>query len=106
MIQFGLAGPLDWRDCWEKGDYFFQPEVFFNRGIWERSGAYLKQHLYWAMDWDLWLRFAMAGARIVRIPDPLGVSRVHVAQKTTSQEMYLWQIKTILEEYDDVLARP
>ena len=106
LIQFGLAGPLDWRDCWEKGDYFFQPEVFFNRGIWERSGAYLKQHLYWAMDWDLWLRFAMAGARIVRIPDPLGVSRVHVAQKTTSQEMYLWQIKTILEEYDDVLARP
>jgi hypothetical protein len=102
--QFSLHGPLDWCMAWERGDYFFQPEVFFTRAIWERAGAYLKPHLFWAMDWDLWLRCALAGATIVRIPDILGVSREHAAQKTTSQEMYLWQIVGILREYDHMLA--
>lgn len=101
---FDLKGPLKWCESWEKGDYFFQPEVFFKRTLWERAGAYLKPHLYWAMDWDFWLRCALAGARIVRIPDVLGISREHAAQKTTSQEMYLWQIVGILREFDSLLA--
>jgi len=99
-----LHGPLNWSNGWEKGDYFFQPEVFFTRSIWERAGGYLKTHLFWAMDWELWLRCALAGASIVRIPDILGVSREHAAQKTTADEMYLWQIVGILGEYDDLLA--
>ena len=49
------------------------------------SAAILKPHLFWAMDWELWLRCALAGAAIVRIPDILGVSREHTAQKTTSK---------------------
>lgn len=103
-VSFYLGGPLDWCGAWEKGDYFFQPEVFFTRDIWERAGGFLKPHLYWAMDWDLWLRCALAGASVVRIPDVLGVSRVHDAQKTTSDERYLWQVTNILREYDDLLA--
>jgi len=103
-VAFDLARPLNWHNGWEKGDYFFQPEVFFTRDIWERSGGYLKPHLYWAMDWDLWLRCALVGATVIRIPDLLGMSRVHKAQKTTSEELYLWQISTILREYDDLLA--
>ncbi len=103
-VPFDLAGPLDWCTGWEKGDYFFQPEVFFTRALWDRAGGYLKPHLYWAMDWDLWLRCALAGATIVRIPDVLGVSRAHEAQKTTSDEMYLWQIASTLREFDDLLA--
>ena len=104
-LAFDLSGPLDWCDGWEKGDYFFQPEVFFTRDIWERAGGYLKPHLYWAMDWDLWLRCALAGASVIRIPDVLGISREHEAQKTKSDEMYLWQVANILREYDDLLAR-
>lgn len=103
-VAFDLSGPLNWCDGWEKGDYFFQPEVFFTRDIWERAGGYLKPHLYWAMDWDLWLRCALAGATVFRTPDVLGVSRVHEAQKTKSDEMYLWQVANILREYDDLLA--
>jgi GT2 family glycosyltransferase len=103
-VPFDLSGPLNWCGAWEKGDYFFQPEVFFSRNIWERAGGYLKPHLYWAMDWDLWLRCALAGATVFRIPDVLGVSRVHEAQKTKSDEMYLWQVTNILREYDDLLA--
>ena len=104
-IAFDLSGPLNWCNAWEKGDYFFQPEVFFTRDIWERAGGFLKPHLYWAMDWDLWLRCALAGATVIRIPDVLGISRVHEAQKTKADEMYLWQITNILREYDDLLAR-
>ncbi len=104
-VPFDLSGPLNWGDAWEKGDYFFQPEVFFTRDIWERAGGYLKPHLYWAMDWDLWLRCALAGATVMRTPDVLGVSREHEAQKTKSDEMYLWQVTNILREFDDLLAR-
>jgi GT2 family glycosyltransferase len=104
MEPFALHGPLDWCNGWEKADYFFQPEVFFTRSIWNRAGGYLKLQLFWAMDWDFWLRCALAGANIVRIPDTLGISRVHAEQKTTSAEMYLWQIVGILRDYDDLLA--
>ena len=40
----------------------------------------------------------------MRIPDLLGISRVHKSQKTTSDELYLWQIDSILREYDDLFA--
>jgi GT2 family glycosyltransferase len=103
-VPFDLSGPLNWCNAWEKGDYFFQPEVFFTRDIWERAGGFLKPHLYWAMDWDLWLRCALAGATVIRIPDVLGISRVHEAQKTKSDEMYLWQVTNILREYDELLS--
>lgn len=103
-VPFDLSGPSNWCEAWEKADYFFQPEVFFTRDIWERAGGFIKRHLYWANDWDLWLRCALAGATVVRIPDVLGISRVHSAQKTTSNEMYLWQVTNILREYDDLLA--
>ena len=102
--RFDLADPLNWTNCWEKGDFFFQPEVLFTREIWNRAGGYLKKHLYWANDWDLWLRCALAGASIVRIPDVLGRSRVHAQQKTQSDQLYLFQIASILREYDDLLA--
>jgi GT2 family glycosyltransferase len=101
-VELEVEGPLRWADSWEKGDYFFQPEVFFSRDIWERAGAGLKSHLYWAMDWDLWLRFAAAGARVIRIPDVLGVSRVQPEQKTTKEQLYLPQIAGILQEYRHV----
>jgi GT2 family glycosyltransferase len=102
--SFMLKATLNWGESWEKADWFFQPEVVFTREIWERAGGYLKPHLFWAMDWDLWLRFALVGARVVRIPDVIGVSRVHATQKTTGEELYLWQIVGILREYDELLA--
>jgi glycosyltransferase involved in cell wall biosynthesis len=102
VVDYPIEGPIRWADSWELGDYFFQPEVFFKRGIWEAAGGGLKRHLHWAMDWDLWLRFAAAGARVVRIPDILGVSRVHAEQKTSAEELYLPQIVGILQEYKHV----
>jgi hypothetical protein len=96
---------LNWCGAWERGDFFYQPEVLFTHDIWLRAGGYLKPYLHWAMDWDLWLRFALAGATAIRIPDVLGISREHATQKTTATEMYLWQIVNLLREYDQLLAR-
>lgn len=104
-VAFDLSGPLNWCNAWEKGDYFFQPEVFFTRNIWERAGGFIQPHLYWVMDWELWLRFALTDATVIRIPDVLGISREHEAQKTKSDEMYLWQVTNILRDYDRLLAR-
>ncbi len=103
-VPLGLAQQYLWQSSWEQGDYFFQPEVLFTADIWRRSGGFLKQHLYWAMDWELWIRMAMAGASVVHLPDTLGRSRQHAAQKTTADELYLFQLKNILLEHDAALA--
>jgi hypothetical protein len=108
-VPFGRRLPLDavsqlrWYDSWDQGDYFFQPEVLFSADIWRRAGGGLKQHLYWGMDWELWIRMALAGATIVHIPPRFGRSREHPLQKTTSDRLYLFQLKNILLEHHDVL---
>ena len=84
---------------WQRGNYFFQPEVFFSRRIWDAAGGFIKPHLYYAMDYDLWLRMAFAGATIRHVPSFLGCSRVHVAQKTQDDQHYLPQVSQILLEY-------
>ena len=89
---------------WQASDFFFQPEVFFSRRIWEASGAFLREHLYYAMDYDLFLRMAMAGAEIVHIPRTIGVSRQHDQQKTQHGTMaYLPQIHGILSDYKAIV---
>lgn len=97
--------PLDilkFMRSWQMGHYFFQPEVFFSRRIWELSGGYLKRHLFYAMDYDLWLRMALAGASLRHIPAMLGCSRVHPSQKTGSDQRYLHQLRQLLEEYREM----
>lgn len=89
---------------WQASDFFFQPEVFFSREIWEASGGFLREHLYYAMDYDLFLRMAMAGGKIVHIPRTIGVSRQHDQQKTQHGTMeYLPQIHGILSDYKAVV---
>ncbi|HYC71328.1 MAG TPA: glycosyltransferase [Opitutaceae bacterium] len=64
-------------------DFVPQETLFWRRRLWDRVGG-LDPSLQFAMDWDLLLRFAAAGARIVRLPYFLGCFRLHAAQKTTS----------------------
>ncbi len=107
-LPLGRTVPLDPYDIlrfmgsWQKGNYFFQPETFFSRRIWETSGAYLKPHLFYAMDYDLWLRMALAGARVRMIPALIGCSRVHNQQKTQDDKVYLHQLRQMMEEYDEM----
>ncbi|WP_253706530.1 glycosyltransferase family 2 protein [Bradyrhizobium sp. WD16] len=96
---------LQFMRSWQYGNYFFQPEVFFSRRIWDAAGAFIKPHLFYAMDYDLWLRMALAGARVRHIPAFLGCSRVHSAQKTQSDQVYLYQIAQIMDEYEELFVR-
>lgn len=103
--RFSLGDLLSFSSVWQKGMFFFQPEVFFSRSIWERSGAGIKKHLHFAMDYELFLRFAMAGARIKVIPEVIGRSRTHEDQKTRHQDMlYLPSVRSILAEYRELLT--
>jgi len=93
---------LQFMNSWQQGNYFYQPEVFFSRRIWETSGCYIKQHLFYAMDYDLWLRMALAGATVRHIPALIGCSRVHADQKTQDDQRYLHQLRQMMEEYRDL----
>jgi len=97
---------LDFHAFWQTGAFFFQPEVFFSRDLWKRSGGALRLDLNYVLDYDLWVRMAAAGARCVHIPDYLACSRTHENQKTTYGKMpYLPEVRRLLLEYNDV-SRP
>lgn len=72
---------LDLDGGWNAGQFFFQPEVFFTRDIWERAGGQVDEHLHYSMDYDLWLRFAASGAQLHVIGRPVAMYRQHVGQK-------------------------
>ena len=67
---------------WFSGMYFFQPEVFFTKTLLDRVGP-LDESLHYAMDYDLWMRFAKAGAQLEVVDWPCAFFRLHDAQKTT-----------------------
>jgi hypothetical protein len=64
-------------------DFVPQETLFWRRRLWDRVGG-LDTTFRFAMDWDLLLRFAAAGARIVRVPYFLACFRLHPAQKTSA----------------------
>ncbi len=74
---------------WLTGRFFYQPEVFFSRAIYERAGGTIDDTLHYSMDYDLWLRCARAGARILPIDVELANFRLHPDQKTSSTAAYL-----------------
>lgn len=107
-LPLGKVTPLPLQDllnfdgCWLAGWFFFQPEVFFTRDIWLRSGGGLRLDLYYVLDYDLWVRMAAAGAMIFHIPDYLAASRIHELQKTTFGETpFVPEARRLLAEYAD-----
>lgn len=91
---------LDLENCWLKGHFFYQPEVFWRRRIWEAAGARVRDDLFYCFDYDLWVRMAKAGAKVIHIPDLLAVYRVHPAQKTYGDNLpYVPELKLIRKGY-------
>lgn len=64
-------------------DFVPQETLFWRRSIWEKVGG-IDRSFQFAVDWDLLLRFADAGARIVHVPHKLGAFRVHHRQKSAA----------------------
>ena len=83
--ELPLAELLDLDNGWNAGQFFYQPEVFFSRELWERAGGYVDESLYYSMDYELWCRFAAAGAQLSIIGTPLAHFRRHAEQKTNDE---------------------
>jgi GT2 family glycosyltransferase len=107
----GRLSPLSFGDLasftstWQKGLYFYQPEVFFTRELWTRTGAHVKEHLHYAMDYELFLRFALSGAQLFAVDQILASSRQHEDQKTRHEvPMYLPTVMRILTDFRQKLV--
>jgi glycosyltransferase involved in cell wall biosynthesis len=85
---FSLDDLLDIDGCLLQGQFFYQPEMFFTRDLWERAGGYLEESLFYSMDYDLWLRFAEQGAKLHVIGQSICLFRVHEQQKTYRVENF------------------
>jgi ADP-heptose:LPS heptosyltransferase/GT2 family glycosyltransferase len=100
VVALPLGRLLDVEGSWTKGDFFYQPEVFWTREIWLGVGGRVTKDLYYSMDYELWLRMAGSGARIVHVPDTLAVYRMHERQKTNgAQPPYLPELRQVASRY-------
>ncbi len=70
------------------GVYIPQPAAFWRKDLWERSGP-LDPSFYFAMDYDLWVRFAKL-APIQYFPKLLASFRIHGEGKTTVSDDRCW----------------
>ena len=93
--ELPLGELLNLDEYWLKGRFFHQPEVMFSRKIWDMAGAGVREDLYWSMDYDLWVRFAKAGATMHVIGKPLAIFRVHEEQKTFDAQEYIPELRQI-----------
>ena len=106
QIALPLGLLLEMDRFWLTGSFFYQPEVFFSREIWKRSGGKLRTDLNYVLDYDLWVRMAAAGAHVIHIPEFLACSRTHDQQKTTIGMPYLPEVQRLLQEYSSRLVGP
>jgi hypothetical protein len=106
QIALPLGLLLDLDRFWQTGSFFYQPEVFFSRDIWQRSGGKLRTDLNYVLDYDLWVRMAAAGAHIIHIPEFLACSRTHDQQKTTVGMPNMPEFQGLLNEYANRLVSP
>lgn len=82
LTQLDYLSMLDFGGDWLKGKFFFQPEVFWSRHVWELSGGSLNENLNFGMDYDFWLRLARQKVVSCHIPEDLAIFRMHKGQKT------------------------
>lgn len=94
-----LADLLDLEGCWIRGQFFYQPEVMFTRELWERAGAHVREDAFYSMDYEMWLRFAHAGARLKVISSPVAQYRVHEAQKTAVASEYQTELPKVRDAF-------
>ncbi len=94
-----LMDLLDVSNGWLKGQFFYQPEVFFTRDIWCRAGGRVDESLFYSMDYELWVRFAEQAAKLKVIGRPIAQYRVHENQKTFSTADYRPELERVAASY-------
>jgi hypothetical protein len=105
IVSLPISRLLDIDGCWQRGDFFYQPEVFWARNIWERSGSQLDESLYYSMDYELWVRMASSGAQLIHIPDPLAIYRMHEQQKTYGNDPpFISELRSVSARWQNYMA--
>lgn len=94
-----LANLLDLDKGWNSGQFFYQPEVFFTKSLWERAGAHVREDCYYSMDYELWCRFAFAGAKIHVISASIAKFRMHPDQKTAAPEKFKKELISVRDKF-------
>jgi glycosyltransferase involved in cell wall biosynthesis/Tfp pilus assembly protein PilF len=97
--DFNIASLSDVSRLWATGHFFFQPETIFTRDLWHRAGSSLDIDLHYAMDHDLWLRFARANAKLEVIGHPIALFRKHDQQKTANFLASISELTKMIEKY-------
>lgn len=90
---------LDLDNGWNAGQFFYQPEVFFTRELWERAGGYVHEDYFYSMDYELWCRFALAGASLSVIGTPIVKFRAHSEQKTADQSKFKSELIKVRDRF-------
>jgi glycosyltransferase involved in cell wall biosynthesis len=76
------------KEIFERG-YMAQPSIFFRRDLYDRVGG-LNRALKFCMDYDLWARFAVSGAKFAKIDADISGNRWYQTTKTTGQTLDLY----------------
>ena len=66
-----------------------QPGLFWQRRVTDHIGLF-DETLHYTMDYDYWLRAALAGFRLDYLRTSLGAFRLHSTSKTVSQSSRFW----------------
>ena len=100
VVTLPLQRLLDIDGSWQKGDFFYQPEVFWTHTLWNKSGGAVDEDLFYSMDYELWVRFALNSARVLHIPDALALFRMHENQKTSGEDLpFLPELRRVAAKY-------
>ena len=98
LLPEDKAYPAAWRECLDSdmppfalalGNTLSQPAVFMRRRVWELVGSF-DETLHCVLDYDYWLRAAVAGCRFERLDQPLARMRMHPTSKTATREPDFW----------------
>ena len=97
---------LDLENHWMSGQFFFQPEVFFKRDLLLKVGGNVNEKAHWSMDFELWVRFAQAGATLKVIGRPIAQFRVHEEQKTQDVSGFKDELRALIDKLRPSLHLP
>lgn len=89
---------LDLWGVWWKNRQFVQPEVFWSTGLARKAGSF-NESLYFAMDYEYWLRLLLAGAKVARIDREVACFRFHAAQKSGLAEKAADELRAVVRPY-------
>jgi glycosyltransferase involved in cell wall biosynthesis len=82
------AQQTNYRRLMQGGVYIPQPAAFWRRGLWDQVGP-LDPSFYFAMDYDLWVKFSKV-SRIIYTPRLWAGFRIHGAGKTLLADARCW----------------